>query len=53
MRYVVSYGAKQSSAGNRRYVSFAFTTGLLRRYTSFVSHAYRGFAMTVRRDEGF
>ncbi|MDR0935533.1 MAG: hypothetical protein LBM98_02490 [Oscillospiraceae bacterium] len=46
MRYVAVKPARQSSAGSVTYVSADCGTGLLRRYTSYVSQAYRGFAMT-------
>ncbi|MDR0935302.1 MAG: hypothetical protein LBM98_01320 [Oscillospiraceae bacterium] len=46
MRYVPMKSAKQSSAGSHRHVSVAYTTGLLRAYTSCVSPASRRFAMT-------
>ncbi|MDR0935913.1 MAG: hypothetical protein LBM98_04440 [Oscillospiraceae bacterium] len=47
MRYVECIGAKQSSAGSRRYVSLAFTTGLLR-----TCNALRISRLPVLRNDG-
>ncbi|MDR0936840.1 MAG: hypothetical protein LBM98_09185 [Oscillospiraceae bacterium] len=41
MRYVPLKPAKQSSAGNRRYVCYAPGTGLPRAYTHYVSQVRR------------